>query len=146
METNFSNRELITDIVNKLFIYTDRQAWKLLIDEVFTPEVFVDMTSMGAAKAETISARNLCNTWEHGFEGLDAVHHQAGNYLIDQDISSASVYANAIASHYKASAKNGTTREFVGSYEIGLSETRDGWRINRFIYHLKYLKGNADLE
>ena len=145
MESNFSNRELIVDTINKLFIYTDQQNWDILIDEVFAPEIHVDITSMGAPKAETLTARELCNSWEKGFEGLDAVHHQAGNYLITIEDSEAKVFANAIASHYKASAKNGTSREFIGSYHLNVTKTRDGWRINRFVYQLKYMTGNKNL-
>jgi hypothetical protein len=146
MEKNLSQRDQIIDVVNKLFIYTDQQKWDKLINEVFALEIYVDMTSMGKSKPETIQAGVLCKNWEKGFEGLDAIHHQAGNYLIESmDQTEATVFANAIASHFKTNAKAGNTRTFVGSYKLVLKKTRDGWRISGFIYHLKYMTGNIDL-
>jgi anaerobic ribonucleoside-triphosphate reductase len=41
-----TTREIIIETINKLFIYTDDQEWELLQSEVFTKDVFLDMTSM----------------------------------------------------------------------------------------------------
>ncbi|MCB0805012.1 MAG: nuclear transport factor 2 family protein [Bacteroidales bacterium] len=146
MESNFSNRELILDTVNKLFVFTDKQLWGKLQEEVFTENIYFDMTSAGGLKPETISSAQICKIWEDGFKNLDAVHHQAGNYLVEIEGDSATVFANAIASHYKVSALNGKTREFIGSYDLRLEKTRNGWRISSFVYHLKYMTGNIDLD
>ena len=79
------------------------------------------------------------------FEGLDGIHHQAGHYLITIDGSAAKVFAYAVASHYKESATKGKTRSFTGSYDIALTLTSAGWRINAFKYNLKFADGNLDL-
>jgi len=134
----------ITNVVNKLFVYTDERDWDGLKSEVFDQEVHFDMVSMGAQEAEKKTAAEICDMWNEGFKGLDAVHHQAGNYLISIESSAATVKAYAIASHYKKDATQGKIREFVGSYDLGLRETEKGWRISSFKYNLKYADGNIE--
>ena len=138
--------EEITNVVNKLFVFTDEQDWSALKSEVFDRDVYFDMVSMGAEKAQKITAVEICEMWQEGFKGLDAIHHQAGNYIISIEKRQALVKAYAIASHYKNETTEGKIREFVGSYDIGLLETSRGWRINSFKYNLKYADGNIELK
>jgi SnoaL-like domain len=140
----YSVRDEITEIINKLFIYTDQQDWERLQQEVFSADVLFDMSSMGGPKAET-AAKDICAMWQKGFEGLDAINHLAGNYLVQINDHLATVFAYATATHYKASATKGTTREFVGTYMIRLLKHGYGWRIYEFKYDLKYQTGNLDL-
>ncbi|MEM9327083.1 MAG: nuclear transport factor 2 family protein [Bacteroidota bacterium] len=140
-----TEREAIIEIVNKLYIYTDFRQWDQLQDEVFAPEVFLDMTSMGG-KAEDTTPAAICAMWEEGFKGLDAVNHLAGNYLVKLTTDGeAEAFAYATATHYKASATRGKTREFVGTYDFKLKRLDHGWRIYHFVYELKYASGNMDL-
>lgn len=147
MKKQFTEREQIVEIVNKLFVYTDTQEWRKLQDEVFTSDIELDMISMGAQKKERVSAREICYRWEKAFEELDAVHHQAGNYLVEITGDEANVIAYSIASHFKESAgKKEKTRDYVGSYDLHLTRSYGGWRIDKFKYNLKYSKGNLTLE
>ncbi|MDX2301410.1 MAG: nuclear transport factor 2 family protein [Microscillaceae bacterium] len=142
----FTVREQIVEVVNKLFVYTDQQDWERLHSEVFAEEVFLDMSSLGG-ESKTMTPTEICEGWKKGFEGLDAINHLGGNYLVSlQDDVIAQVFAYATATHYKASATKGQTREFVGSYELRLVDTLEGWRINVFKYNLKYTSGNVTLE
>lgn len=77
----FSIRDEIVEVINKLFVYTDMQEWEKLQAEIFSNDVFFDMSSMGGEKAETTS-KAICETWKNGFVGIDSVNHLAGNYLI----------------------------------------------------------------
>ena len=141
-----TEREKIVETVNKLFIYTDEQNWDGLQEEVFTVTVFLDMTSMGGTDSNVTSAA-ICDMWNEGFKDLDAVNHLAGNYLVNVvSDQTADVFAYATATHYKEAAKNGTTREFVGPYDLKLSNTAMGWRIYSMKYNLKYSQGNMLLE
>jgi hypothetical protein len=142
---HFSVREQIIDIVTKLFIYTDYQEWDKLLNEVFTEEIHFDMSSLGG-EAKKMTAKEVCESWQKGFEGLDAVNHLAGNYLVTINEQTADVFAYATATHYKNSAKQGKTREFVGSYNLHLIYTEQGWRIDVFKYNLKFMNGNIELE
>ena len=140
----YSVRDEIVEVVNKLFIYTDMQEWEMLQNEVFTEQVFFDMSSMGGEKAEKTS-REICETWRKGFIGIDSINHLAGNYLIHVNDTTATVFAYATATHYKASAANGKTREFTGTYHLNLMKHGMGWKIFRFKYNLKFRTGNLDL-
>ena len=141
-----TEREQVVEVLNRLFYYTDHQQWDKLKSEVFDREVLMDMTSLGASKAEIWSAERICDEWEQGFENLDSIHHQSGNYMIEFSGSSANAKAYAIASHYKKDASQGSTREFIGSYDFILGKTKDGWKLNSFKFNLKYMKGNLELE
>ena len=138
-------KEDIIEIVNKLFVYTDNKEWDKLQKEVFTDVVDFDMSSLGGDVAKKTS-QQICEEWDKGFEGLDAVNHLAGNYIVNIQNNSADVFAYATASHYKNSAVNGKTREFVGSYDLHLLKTGNAWKIDKFKYNFKYATGNLDLK
>jgi hypothetical protein len=145
MNQQFTTREQIIESVNKLFVYVDEQDWDKLKSEVFDHHVLLDMTSMGAEKAENMSSGQICQMWSEAFKGLDAIHHQAGNYIVKVFGDSAEVTAYAIATHYREKAEKGKIREFVGSYDLHLSRVKVGWRIDKFRYNLKYSCGNLEL-
>ena len=141
----FTLREQIIETVHKLFIYTDSREWKKLQDEVFTESVLFDMSSPGMDVKET-TAKSICETWQRGFIGLDAVNHLAGNILVTIKDEQAEVFAYATATHFKSSATQGKTREFVGTYDLHLINTSIGWRIDKFKYNLKFMNGNLELK
>ncbi len=60
-------------------MYTDSRQWQKLLDEVFTGSVLFDMSSAGGGEPATISAKEVCDKWEKGFEGIDL-------YTIRQEI------------------------------------------------------------
>ena len=140
----FSIRDEIVEVINKLFVYTDTQEWEKLQSEVFSENVLFDMSSLGGNKMDTTS-REICEIWRNGFVGIDSVNHLAGNYLVQIHDTTATVFAYATATHYKESATKGKTREFVGTYNIGLMKYGSVWRIYQFKYNLKYSTGNIDL-
>jgi hypothetical protein len=140
----YSVRDEIVEVINKLFVYTDMQDWQKLQEEVFSDDVYFDMSSLGGKKAE-ISSKEICETWKNGFIGIDSINHLAGNYLVHINDTIATVFAYATATHYKEAATKGKTREFVGTYHISLMKHGVGWRIYQFKYDLKYSTGNLDL-
>ena len=144
--STFTTREQLIEIVNKLFIYTDAREWQKIQEGIFAQKVLFDMSSLGADEAAEKTAADICAMWDAGFAGIDAIHHQSGNFLVTATENAATVFCYAIASHYKATAKQGNTRELVGSYDIGLSLTGKGWRITAFKYIVKYTSGNATLD
>ncbi len=135
----------ITELSNKLFMYVDAQQWEKVLNEVFTVEVWFDMISAGG-EAKKLSAKEICEMWRQGFLGLDAVHHQAGHYLITLNEGNADIYGYAIATHYKKAAVKGNSRMFIGSYDLKATRTGKGWRLTQFKYNLKYIDGNSSLE
>lgn len=143
---NFTLREQLIEVVNRLFVYTDYREWQKLEQEVFTEKVWFDMSSLGAGDPKELSAGEICKMWSNGFQGIDAIHHQSGNFIVKATGNQAHVFCYAIATHYRAAASQGKTREFVGSYDLSLIETARGWRINQFKYNVKYKTGNLELQ
>ena len=137
-------REEIVELINMLFIYTDEQNWDRLTSEVFAENVHLDMTSLGGEASDT-SAIAICEMWDTSFKGIDSINHLGGNYLINIDDKNISAFAYSTATHFKKSAKNGTTREFVGTYEMKITGDSENWRIHFLKYNLKYMTGNLDL-
>ncbi|MEU2036786.1 nuclear transport factor 2 family protein [Nocardia amamiensis] len=141
--SSLADRLAIVDVITKMFVYTDQRRWEALSAEVFTPKVDFD-GGFGGPVGERAAA-DIIEDWRTGLADLDGLHHQSGNHLIDLHGDTATVHADAIAVHVKNAAVNGKTRTFVGSYSIGAERTAEGWRVNRFHYHLKVIDGNADL-
>src|SRR4051812_5416053 len=122
-------KQALTELANKLFMYTDAQQWALLTTEMFASEVWFDMKSAGGGEPAKLTAMAICDMWKQGFQGIDAVHHQAGHYLITLQDETADIYAYAVASHYKKEATKGETRVMVGSYDLKAEHTPGGWRL-----------------
>ena len=144
--TELANKQALMELANKLFMYTDAREWPLLQQEVFAKEVWFDMSSADGGEPKLLPAVAICNMWKQGFEGLDAVHHQAGHYLITIKDGAAAIYAYATATHYKKAASKGNTRAFVGSYDLKAQQTPEGWQLTQFKYNLKFIEGNVNLE
>ncbi len=143
---DYSERDKVVEVLNRLFYYTDERDWNKLQSEVFTDSVFFDIISLGAEKAETLKASKICEMWKEGFEGIDYIHHQPGNYIVTLSGDEADAIGYAIATHYKKEASNGNIRTFVGSYDFHLTNTEKGWRLDKFKYIVKYIDGNAELK
>jgi hypothetical protein len=144
-----SKNDLVVELVTKLFVYTDSREWKKLLGEVFMEEVTFDMSSLGAGAATKMKALEICNMWQKGFEGIDHVHHHAGNYIVkfnsDTEAIAADISCYATATHYREAATKGKTRDFIGTYYLHASLTDIGWRLDKFTYDLKFIMGNKDL-
>jgi hypothetical protein len=144
--TEKSKREEILELVNKLFVYTDQRNWKKLLAEVFAENVIFDMSSMGGIGPEKTPATQIVSDWEKSFDGIDHVYHQSGNHLVSfTEDGYAQVNCYAIALHFRKDAREGSTREFYGTYDLMVALTDLGWRINGFRYNIMFLKGNASL-
>lgn len=136
----------LTELANKLFMYCDGRQWQQLLDEVFTREIFFDMTSAGGGEAAVLPAHQVCDMWRIGFAGLDAVHHQAGHYIITVENDEGIIFGYAVATHYRKASTQGKSRSFTGSYDLKAERTPNGWRLSQFKYNLKFVDGNISLE
>ena len=144
--SSLTDKMELQELANKLFMFTDARDWDKLLSQVFTENVWFDMESAGGGAAKSVAATTICRMWKEGFEGLDAIHHQAGHYLVNIIGEEADIYAYAIAYHYRKEAMNGKSRSFVGSYDLKATRSSKGWRISKFKYNLKFIEGNASLE
>ena len=139
------DRTRIIETINRLFIGTDNRDWEF-VKSCFAPRVRFDMSSLGAGEPKDLTPDEIVAAWDAGLKPLKAIHHQAGNYLVDVNGSRAEAFCYGIASHYLPNKTNRNTRTFVGSYDFGLLRDDDGWSIDSFKFNLKYIDGNPDLE
>ncbi len=138
-------KDRIIDTVNRLFINTDKRDWAG-VKALFASRVFFDMTSLAGGEPAVITPQEIVDGWAKGLKPLTAIHHQAGNYLVDIQVNVATVFCYGVAWHYLPNKTNRNTRTFVGSYDIHLQEDEGEWKIDRFRFNLKFIDGNKDLE
>ena len=62
--------------------------------------------------------------WDDGFKDLDAVHHQAGNYLIDVKENEASAHVSGL-DHLVITSADGTATGFLLGAQLGLDMRMD---------------------
>ena len=143
--TELLEKEAIIETITRLFVSTDGRDWEAVHD-CLADRVMFDMSSLGGAEAAVTDATTIVEGWEKGLRALKAIHHQAGNFLVELDGDRATAFCYAIASHYLPNASGQNTRVFVGSYDLGLRKMSGRWRIDAFRFNLKYIDGNRQLE
>jgi hypothetical protein len=140
-----TEKDQVIETINLLFIHTDNRDWEK-VEALFTESVVFDMQSVTGARASIMTAREIAGGWETGLKPLKALHHQAGNFLVNIVNNEATVFCYGVAWHYLPNKSGRNTRTFVGSYDMHLLKLDGGWKIDRFKYNLKFIDGNADLE
>lgn len=120
----------------KLFVATDARDWTR-VTACFTPEVMFDTSSLSGQPAARTAASEIVAGWESGLADVDAIHHQAGNYLVTlESDTAATAFCYAIATHYR---KQQGVRTFVGSYDFHLTRDGDQLLIDSFRFNVKYV-------
>ncbi len=138
-------KERAIETVNRLFICTDNRDWQK-VQALFAPAVYFDMTSLTGGHPSIVTSGEIVAGWDNGLKALKAVHHQAGNFLVDVTGDEATVFCYAVAWHYLPNKTGRNTRTFAGSYDIHLMKMVEEWRIDRFKFNLKFIDGNQELE
>jgi hypothetical protein len=139
-------RQEVEDVVVKMFVATDERDWPTL-ESCFTDPFILDMTSMVGGTPAAMTPRQVAAAWAEAFEPLSHVHHQVGNFRTDVSVPTATVRCYGIALHHRSGiSAEAKSRRFVGTYELDLSATEPGWRINRIKFNLKFIDGNLELE
>jgi hypothetical protein len=139
MEELYS-RAQVEDTVNRLFIETDNKNWSA-VDELFTPQVRFDMTSLAGGKPEVLAPVKITDMWRDGLTPVAAVHHQSGNFLVNVKENEADVFCYGTATHYKNPVfKKKTVVSFVGSYNFHLVRQGETWRIESLKFNKKYVE------
>lgn len=141
VHSSFTTREEIVEVVNRLFYYTDTFDWVALKEEVFTDVVsFAAGPINDQVDAADMTAQEVVDQWDSGLANIEHVIHLAGNHIVTMtnNNTEATVICYAQATHYNHSL----TRDFVGSYDLGLTITENGWSMNSFRYNLMFLLGS----
>jgi 3-phenylpropionate/cinnamic acid dioxygenase small subunit len=138
-----SGREQVIDVVTRLFIATDNRDWAE-VRQCLDDEVLFDMSSLGGEPGR-VTPETIIRGWEEGLKGLEAIHHQIGNFRVQVWDAAASLFCYGIALHYRRNPSGNDTRVFVGSYDIHLVRRGEAWKIDGFSYHSKFVTGNPAL-
>lgn len=137
-------RSRITEVINSLFVSTDRRDW-VSVRACFASEVLFDMSALGAGAPVRTSPEAIAAGWEAGLKPIEHIHHQSGNLSIHSDGPQATASCYAIAYHHRRTQSGRNMRVFVGSYDFHL--VLDGqWKIDLLRFNLKFIDGNAALE
>ena len=142
--TTILEKERVLEVVRLLFIETDRKDWAA-VRRCFAPEVRFQMTSGSGGAPRLITPDTITREWDEGLQHVPVLHHQIGNELVTLNEQQAHVFCYGIALHYAPTARNGTTRRYVGTYDLDLEKGEEGWNISGFRFTLKFLDGNRDL-
>ena len=133
-------RQKAEDTVKRLFIATDKKDW-IEIQRLFTAQVHFDMSSLTGEAPTVLPSTSITDTWKKGLTPVEAVHHQAGNFLTEVTGDGATVFCYGMATHYKNPAfRKKTLVWFVGSYDFHLSKDSGAWRIDSIRFNKKYVE------
>jgi hypothetical protein len=138
-------RQDIIETITNVFVGTDARDWKR-VQSCFAARVLFDMTSMTGGQPANMTPKEITDGWETGLKPIDAIHHQAGNFLVRVDAEQAEAFCYALAYHYRKTKSGRNTRLFAGSYDFHLVNSFERWLIDRFRFNLKFIDGNAELE
>jgi SnoaL-like protein len=138
-------KDRIVDVINQLFIATDKRDWPAL-RRCFAEAVLFDMTSLTGGAPSRLTPEQIAVEWEERLRPIEVIHHQAGNYRVDVRGDRSTAFCYAIASHYRRTRSGRNSRTFVGSYDFHLLRLDGRWQIDSVRFNLKYVDGNANLE
>src|SRR6266536_2372855 len=127
--TKLLDKQAILEAITRLFVSTDRRDWES-VRACLTDQVMFDMSSMGGGEAAMVGAEAIIEGWEKGLRPLHAIHHQAGNFLVEIGVDRATAFCYGIESHYLPNLSGQNTRVFVGSYDFSLVRSAGSWRIS----------------
>ncbi len=140
-----TDKDAVVETINQLFVSTDQRDWDRVVG-LFAPKVLFDMTSLSGGKPVLVSPHDIVDLWDKGLKGLQAVHHQSGNFIVAVNGAEADAFCYALASHYLPTVSGRNTRTFAGSYDVHLKKQDGVWWIDRFKFNLQYIDGNKNLE
>ncbi|MEM9629746.1 MAG: nuclear transport factor 2 family protein [Pseudomonadota bacterium] len=134
----------ITNAVVRFFEAVDNRDW-VAAKALMNDPIHLDYSSYGAGPAAELRPSDILHGWQQVLPGFDATQHQLGPLIIETEGPEAHVRANVTATHQIAAVTGGELWTVFGSYEIGLTQTADMWRISSLTFLFKYQGGNTEL-
>ncbi len=136
-------RDEIRELVDELFVTTDRKEWDRAVALFVAGPIEVDMTSLVGGTPSTTTARELFAGFRIGLHAGKLSHHMTTNYRITLDDEAGEVWAHGYAWNLvPALPEGGNVWETWGNYRLGVVWTEAGWRLNAFRYISRRTAGN----
>lgn len=139
----------ITDTVIRMGWYLDRREWAAFA-ALFTDRVYTDYTALWGGTPREGGVDELLSTeaqgsWRRTMDGLEATQHLITNVLVDIDGDRATATANVVGVHRLTNPHGSPLWTVGGTYELGLTRTEHGWRINAITQRLSWVDGNQQV-
>ena len=137
---HLANRLEIEDVLTRYAWSIDTASWDGL-DDVFTPDAFIDYTSAGGIKGQYPEIKEwLSSVLPH----FPAYQHLVTNKDIQIDGDTATSRCQFYNPMAQKAADGSTSMFFVGGeYRDKFVRTADGWRIKERIEHSVWTDGNV---
>ena len=135
-----SDYQDIANAVARYFARVDQRDWdgtKALMINPF----HLDYASFGGGKPADLNPADILAAWSGLLPGFDHTHHQIGNLDIKTYGDSAHVSCYVTASH----SIDERVWTVVGTYNIPLVRTGEGWKLSGIQLLFKYQAGETDL-
>jgi hypothetical protein len=137
------DRIAVQQLVDELFILTDRKEWSAAEALFVDTPIEVDMTSLVGGDPLRVTAAELFAGFRWGLHAGKLSHHMATNYRIALEADRATVLAHGYAWNRVAALPPGQDLwETWGNYLLDAVRTPAGWRLSAFRYFSKLTRGN----
>ena len=140
---NGQDMNTIQEKVSTLFIATDQQNWAT-VEQCFAANVILDYSSMTGQSATETTPNQITDSWKTILPGFDYTHHQLGNFIIQQNEETTTVFCYGTATHYLENDDENIWT-VVGSYDFELEKEDSDWKISKMKFNFKYQTGNLKL-
>jgi hypothetical protein len=141
MKTDYQE---IIENVTAIFTSCDNLNWQQLKDAL-ADRVLLDYASLSGNPAALLNAELIVNAWKAIFPGFQNTHHQVGNFVVEQEGSTATVYCYGTATHYLPNDSNNDLWTVVGTYNFHCTKINGKWKVDQMKFNFKYQDGNTDI-
>lgn len=135
------DREEIARIVVSLGRSYDAKDW-VLHRSLFADEIQMDFSASIGDGLTTMSADEWGAAVRPFFDALDATQHIGMPLSIDIEGDGAEVVAMLHAQHFLDDARGQPVQRMIGSYDISVTRTDNGWKIVKVVQHIDWNEGN----
>lgn len=138
------DREEISDVIKRYAQSIDTRNFELL-RTCYTEKIDMDFRAtvpgLNRTGLDVDEWIQMVSRFHSQFDGTEHVLIPEG---IDIDGDEARCYVIMHASHFKRGAVGDPHHLIVGSYDVGLKRTSDGWRMHRVGQTVRWVEGNWD--
>ena len=139
-EAQGSDYQDIANAVARYFARVDQGDWDGT-QALMTNPFHLDYASFGGGDPAYLNPADILATWSGFLPGFDHTHHQIGNLDVKIYGDSARVSCYGTASH----SIDERVWTVVGTYNIPLVRTGEGWKLSGIQFLYKYQTGATDL-
>lgn len=132
------DRGKILDVIYALFLDTDNKNWES-VEQYFSPKVRINMAAGSNGDHDEMTPVEVVGAWRSNLKNVMHVHHQISNFRVKTEDDLATAHFNGIALHNIEAPNGYVTKNFVGTYEIGLERVFDSWKVHTFFFRLKFI-------